>query len=297
MTLHDVASGPGSDQNGAGRRLLIRGSTDIIAHLGDPIAPIKAPMVLNPWFEHCAIDAVVTPMGVRAADYARVLPALFRLTNIRGALVTMPHKMTTARMLDTPSAAVTIAGSCNAVRRNADGAMAGDLFDGAGFVRGAIGKGVRIEGTQAIVVGSGGVGRAIAVALAAAGVARLKLFDIEAAMAQELANRLVAHYSRLRVECGSPDPSGSHIVVNATPLGMRDNDPLPVDVTRIDAGAFVGEVVMTQQLTPLLRAAHARGCSIQVGTDMLFEQLPLYLAFFGFPATTSEQLRAVARLA
>ena len=78
---------------------------------------------------------------------------------------------------------------------------------------------------------------------------------------------------------------------------MKEDDPLPVDVSRLDPATFVGEVVMKEEITPFLRAAQARGCRTQVGTDMLFEQIPAYLEFFGFPAATPEELRAVARIA
>ena len=77
---------------------------------------------------------------------------------------------------------------------------------------------------------------------------------------------------------------------------MAEGDPLPFDVDRIAPTAFVGEVVMTSEYTPLLRAARARGCRVQVGTDMLFEMIPAYLEFFGFPTTTPENLRAVSRI-
>ena len=77
---------------------------------------------------------------------------------------------------------------------------------------------------------------------------------------------------------------------------MKPGDPLPMDVERIDPGAFVGEVVMKQEITPFLAAARARGCQYQVGTDMLFEQIPAYLEFFGLPTTTAEELREVARI-
>ena len=101
---------------------------------------------------------------------------------------------------------------------------------------------------------------------------------------------------KLQVSAGSKYPAGYDIVVNATPLGMKDGDPLPVEVARIDPAAFVGEVVMKQEITPFLRAAQDKGCAIQVGTDMLFEQIPAYLEFFGFPTTTPEHLRAVAKI-
>jgi shikimate dehydrogenase len=77
---------------------------------------------------------------------------------------------------------------------------------------------------------------------------------------------------------------------------MKEGDPLPMDVTRISPSAFVGEVVMKQEITPFLAAARAGGCEIQVGTDMLFEQIPAYLEFFGLRTATPDELRAVARI-
>jgi shikimate dehydrogenase len=77
-------------------------------------------------------------------------------------------------------------------------------------------------------------------------------------------------------------------------VGTHDDDPMPVDVDRIDPGTWVGEVVMTPEITPFLIAAQARGCRVQPGSDMLFEQIPAYLEFFGFPATTPEHLRQLA---
>jgi shikimate dehydrogenase len=275
---------------------VIRGTTTIIAHVGDPIAPVKAPMIYNPYFERAGIDAVVVPMGVRAADYAEVLPALFRLTNVRGALVTMPHKVTTVPLLDACSAAVQIAQSCNAVLRRPDGTLLGDLFDGAGFVRGVERHGFTVRGARCLVVGTGGVGSAIAAALAAAGAASLALYDQHGAGADALAGRLRQHYPQLDLETGSNDPAGVNLAVNATPLGMNADDPLPFDAARLDPATFVGEVVMKQEITPLLRAARERGCRTQVGTDMLFEQIPLYLEFFGFGRVTPDALRAVAAL-
>jgi shikimate dehydrogenase len=275
---------------------VLRGTTTIIAHLGDPIAPVKSPMIYNPYFESAGIDAAVVPMGVAAADYAAVLRALFRLTNIRGALVTMPHKVTTVALLDASSVAVRIAQSCNAVLRRPDGTLFGDLFDGTGFVRGVERHGFGVAGKRALVVGTGGVGSAIAAALAAAGATALALYYQNRAGAEALADRLRQHYPQLAVHTETNDPAGYDLVINATPLGMNPGDALPFDVARLSPATFVGEVVMKQEITPLLRAARERGCRTQVGTDMLFEQIPLYLEFFGFGAVTPDVLRAVAAL-
>lgn len=275
----------------------ISGRTTLLAHLGFPTESFKAPMIYNPWFAAQGIDAVVVPMGVRAEDYAAFLPLVFRLSNIRGALVTMPHKVTTVSLVDhvTPTAA--IAGACNAVRVEPDGTLTGDQFDGEGFVRGVLRKGQPVAGRRALVVGCGGVGSAIAASLARAGIAELALDDPNAAGMQGLADRLARHYPALRLTAGRNDPSGYDIVVNATPLGMQPGDPMPVDVGRIDPGAFVGEVVMKSEMTPFLAAAAARGCRYQVGTDMLFEMIPAYLEFFGLGTATADDLRRTAQIA
>ena len=276
---------------------MISGKTTLIAHLGYPTEPFKAPFIYNPWFESNGIDAVVMPMGVQAADYPQVLRALFRLTNIRGALVTMPHKVTTATLVDACTTTAAIAGACNAILRRPDGTLLGDMFDGTGFVRGIQRKGVHVAGSRCLVVGSGGVGSAIAASLAAAGAAELALYDSHPAAAEALAGRLRTHYPALVLTLGANDPAGYDVVVNATPLGMKPGDPLPVDVSRLAPTTFVGEVVMTEEKTAFLRAAEARGCRVQVGTDMLFEMIPAYLEFFGFGSATPEALRAVARIA
>lgn len=275
---------------------MISGKTALIAHLGYPTESFKAPMIYNPWFEQQGIDAVVVPMGVKPGDYPAALATLARFTNLKGALVTMPHKVTTLSLADEVTTTARIAGACNALLKRADGTWLGDQFDGAGFVRGLLRKGRVLRGARVILTGTGGVGSAIAASLAAEGVAHISLYDTHAASAQSLAERLTTYYPQLSVQIGSNDPAGYDVVVNATPLGMKEGDPLPFDVARIAPSAIVGEVVMKAEHTPLLQAALAKGCGVQVGTDMLFEMIPAYLEFFGYGTTTADELRAVARI-
>jgi shikimate dehydrogenase len=273
---------------------MISGTTTLIAHVGYPTFAFKSPMIYNPWFEKNGVDAVVVPMGVQAPDYPAFFRSIFSLTNIRGALVTMPHKVTTMDLVDEVTPTARVAGAANAVLRREDGTLVGDQFDGAGFVRGVERKGFPLQGRKVLVVGNGGVGSPIAASLAAAGVASMSLFDPHAPASEGLAGRLREAYPDLEVSTGSKDPAGHDLVVNATPLGMNDDDPLPMDVDRIDPGTFVGEVVMKQEITPFLREAQAKGCPIQVGKDMLFEMIPAYLEFFGFGTATPEELRDVS---
>jgi shikimate dehydrogenase len=275
---------------------MIDGKTKLIAHIGWPTESFKAPMIYNPFFERRKINAVVVPMGCKSENYAEFLKLVFRLSNIHGALITMPHKITTLELVEDASVSARIAGACNAVRVDEHGRLTGDMFDGEGFVRGFMKKGRRLAGAAVLVAGCGGVGSAIAASLAKAGVAKLGLYDAFSRGMNALAERLRAHYPKLEVTAGSADPAGYDVVVNATPLGMKKDDPLPFDVERIAASTFVGEVVMKEEITPLLAAARAKGCDYQVGTDMLFEQIPAYLEFFGFGTATSDELRKLAQI-
>jgi shikimate dehydrogenase len=275
---------------------MITGNTSFIAHIGWPTHAFKAPMIYNPYFAQAGIDTIVVPMGCKPENFTTLLRAVFSLENIRGALITMPHKVSTVELLDEVSATVRIANACNAVKRDAAGRLVGDMFDGEGFVRGVLRKGCVLKGARVLVVGAGGVGSAIAASLAGAGIGAITLFDARAESADSLGARIKANYPAIDVATGSKDPAGFDLVVNATPMGMNDGDELPVDVSRIAPGSFVGEVVMKTEMTAFLKAVQARGCRFQVGSDMLFEQIPAYLEFFGFPTTTPENLRSVAKL-
>ena len=275
---------------------MINGNTELIAHIGYPTHTFKSPMIYNPYFAEAGINAVVVPMGCQVEHYPAFLKSVFHLTNIRGALITMPPKVTTVGFLDEVTATVRVAGACNAVKRLADGRLVGDMFDGAGFVRGLQRKGLELTGKRVLVVGSGGVGCAIAASLAGAGIAAISLFDVNTASAQALAKRLKDNYPQIEVRSGSNDPAHHDLVVNATPMGMNEGDPLPMDISRISPDAFVGEVVMKTEMTAFLQAAQNRGCRVQVGSDMLFEQIPAYLEYFGLPSTTPDVLRRVAQL-
>jgi shikimate dehydrogenase len=278
------------------KTMLINGHTELIAHLGWPMHSFKAPMIYNPYFESIGVNAIVVPMGCKAENFPAVLRSVFALENMRGALITMPHKVSVVDLCDEVTPVGRVAGACNAVKRLPDGRLLGDMFDGEGFVRGLQRKGLQLQGATALVVGSGGVGSAIAASLAGAGIGRIALFDVQAEAAEALAGRLRTHYPAVTVSTGNRDPAGFDLVVNATPLGMNPGDPLPVDMDRLDPRSFVGEVVMKTEMTAFLGAAQARGCRVQVGTDMLFEMIPAYLEFFGFPTATADTLRSVARL-
>jgi shikimate dehydrogenase len=275
---------------------MINGSTTLIAHMGFPTFSFKSPSIYNPWFEKNGVDAVVVPMGIQAEHFPAFFRTAFTLTNLRGALITMPHKLTTMDLVDEVSPVARIAGATNAVVRRPDGSLLADQFDGEGFVRGIRRKGFHLTGKRALVIGNGGVGSPIAASLAQAGIEEIGLFDPDTRASEALAGRIAEHFPGVTVETRRQSPEGYDLVVNASPLGMRQDDPLPVDVTRIAPGTWVGDVVLSPAVTPLLLAARARGCTIQAGADMLFEMVPAMLAFFDLGSASPDELRREAQI-
>jgi len=286
---HAAPAGPTQAVQG-----IVSGTTLLYPHLGDPIDIVRSPFIYNPWFLGHGIDASLVPMGVSSAHLAVTVAGLRAVSNVRGLIVTMPHKLAIVPLLDSVSQGVSVAGSCNAVVKRADGSLHGELFDGTGFTAGLARKGFVLSGARCLLIGAGGVGSAIAAALAEGGCSSLSIHDRAPAATAALVDRVRAAFPAAGTHAGGTDPAGFDLVVNASPLGMNADDPLPVDVAGLAPSTFVGEVVMKRTMTPLLEAARARGCRFQVGTDMLYEQIPLYLELFGHGRPSPDELRAIA---
>jgi len=262
--------------------MAITGTTRVFLILGDPVAQVRAPEVFNHLFQRHGIDSVLVPANVAPADFAGFVPAALKARNIDGLWLAIPHKTSMVELLDRCDRLGRTAGAVNAARRNADGSLEGALFDGVGFVKALDEFGVPIAGRSALVVGVGGGGVAIATSLAARGIGRLALFDAVPGRTATVAQRLQREFGVEVTAADTPDPAGFEIVVNSTPLGLKPGDPLPFDVARLDAGATVVDILMKNQPTPLLRACHARGITAHPGYEMLVQQMPEYLRFFGY---------------
>jgi shikimate dehydrogenase len=268
----------------------ISGTTRVFLILGDPVTQVRAPEVFNRVFQRHGIDAVLVPAQVAAADLAGFVRHAFQARNIDGLWLAIPHKAPMVALLDACDRYGRIAGAVNAVRRLPDGRIEGALFDGVGFVKALDRFGIEARGRRALVVGAGGGGVAIAVSLAERGVARLALYDTAPGRAATVAGRLQAEFGIDAGAQADADPAGFDLVVNASPVGLERDDPPPFDPARLHAGAAVVDIVMKNQPTALLRACQTRGITAHPGFQMLAQQVPEYLAFFGYDAVA----RAVA---
>lgn len=243
------------------------GATRVIFIAGHPIAQVKSPAAVTRLLRERGSDAVVVPAHVLPGDFAAFLAMATRMPNVDGVIATVPHKFDLAAGCAESTPRARSIGAVNVARRQPGGGWFGDMCDGDGYVAGLARYGFDARGKRALLVGAGGAGSAIAHSLVDAGVSALALHDTDAARRDTLLEK-IGRYGKLAPTAGSDDPRGFDLVINATPAGMNPDDALPVDVSKLDAATFVGDVITAPEITPLLAAARARGCATMTGIDM-----------------------------
>lgn len=253
----------------------ITGNTRLFGIVADPIAQVRTPEVMNAWFEREGRDAVLVPIHVGTDGLAAVFHAFRKMRNLDGFIVTVPHKIDALQLCDEVSESARAIGAVNTVRREPDGRLVGHMFDGLGFVAGLKAEGHDPAGRTVMLVGAGGAAGAIAHALAQAGVRRLAIANRTHSKAQDMAERVRHSVPGVEVVAAAADPRGYDIVVNATSLGMKEDDALPLDVALLTPSTLVAEIIMKPEMTALLKAAQERGCPTHLGRHMLDHQARL----------------------
>lgn len=260
----------------------ITGKTSIVLMLANPVDHIRGTILINDSFEALGLDAVIAPIHILPEHLEQCLDAVRLMQNIRGLGITIPHKIAALPLMDDLTPEARRLGAVNFVRRNADGSLTGTNTDGAGFIAGLTANDVEVQNKSAMVVGVGGVGRAIAFALAQNGVSQLHLTNRDRSEAVSLANEIAEIYPHCKVAVADAQiPSELDLLVNATSLGMNAEDPLPISPEGLSARTTVAEVIVNPAITPLLAAGSARGCRIIGGAEMLKPQPRLVAQFFG----------------
>ncbi|WP_028877944.1 shikimate dehydrogenase family protein [Terasakiella pusilla] len=248
---------------------MITGNTKIAAIIADPIKQVKTPQMVNPIFEELGSDTLMVPVHVSADDLSGVWSSLKAIKNFEGMVVTVPHKTTVAGLCDEISEAAQIVGAVNVVTKTANGTFKGDILDGEGFLAGLLSQGIDPKDMSVLLVGAGGAGSAIAYAFAKYGIKHLTIANRTISKPQDLINRLQASFPDLKAEAVSRPEGQFDLLVNATSLGMDENDPLPVEESVIANCDTVAEIIMKPQMTRLLQTAQDQGRKIHFGEHML----------------------------
>jgi shikimate dehydrogenase len=258
------------DEEGAIINLFNRlsGATRLFPIIGDPIKYVESPMRLTRTFAERDHNGICVPMQVSASALDAVMAGLTAARNVDGILVTMPHKFTAFAYCATSSERAKMLGVVSVIRRNPDRTWHGDMLDGLAFVKAQKDHGAQPQGARVLLVGAGGAGSAIAIALLEAGVGELVIHDAEESRLATLL-ALLRDLGQGRISAGPPDPTGCDLVCNAIPMGMEDGDPLPVDPALLTPSMFVGDVIAGHGVTPFLQAAEAVGCRTANGGYMV----------------------------
>jgi shikimate dehydrogenase len=247
--------------------LNLTGATRLNIIVGDPIAQVKSPGGVTQAFIDRTHDGMLVPMQVGVEDLSSLLAVADNLKNLDGIIVTVPHKFSCFKHCSSASDRANFLGAVNIMRRRKEGGWHGDMVDGLGFVGAVKSKGYDPRGKRALLIGAGGAGSAIAMALVEAGVSELAIHDGDTTRRDHLIDRLT-NLGKAAIKIGSSNPDGYDLVANATPAGMKPGDPLPVDVTKLKPASFVGCVITVPALSPLIEAARRLGCPTSTGTDM-----------------------------
>jgi shikimate dehydrogenase len=260
--------------------LHIDGATRLYVIVGDPIVQVKSPELYCELFAAAHMNAVMVPMHVLSERFDSTMTALMGIENVEGLIVTVPYKARAVRFATRLGPTASRVAALNALRREADGTWRGDMFDGVGFIRGAERKGEVLRGRRVALFGAGGAGSAIACELAAAGVASLAIIDPKTDRAAALARTLRDTFPDCRIEVSTVVPRGSNMIVNASTVGMRESDGMPGEIGTLAPETLVGDVIVSETATPIIRHAMRHGCRHVSGRDMLAGQSDALMSFF-----------------
>lgn len=271
----------------------INGSTRLAGVIGWPIEHSLSPAMHNAACARLGLDWVYVPLPVRdPAELAAVVTAIRSLPFV-GFNVTMPYKRLMLELCDEVAAQARLAGAVNTVQV-IDGRLMGYNTDGRGLLD-SLRDDVAFdpEGKRAVVLGSGGAAGAIVAALVLARVSHMTVVSRDPAHADELVARMspYARDSELVVVRSGDDSAqlvqAADLVINSTPLGMRPEDPSPVNVEWLHAGQVVSDMIYSPPETPLLRAAAAAGAKPLGGLGMLVAQGAISLEIWKADSTVS----------
>ncbi len=253
----------------------ISSTTRVAAVIGDPVRHSLSPALHNAAYEALGLDWVYVAFEVPAGHAPAALDAV-RALGLVGLSVTMPHKAAVAAVCDELSDDAAALRSVNTVTHAPDGRLRGDSTDGEGFVRSLRAAGKDPAGMQVLLLGAGGAARAVALALHRAD-AQVCVSARRPGAAVGVPHTTSVPWAERDAVAGSVD-----LVVNATPLGMGDNEEIVVTPR---AGVVVADLVYHPLETPLLRAARAVGAPTVDGLGMLVQQAALQVELWaGVPA-------------
>lgn len=246
------------------------GSTRISVIIGTPIVQVRSPEGITRELQRRGLNALLVPLELAAKDVPALVDALALSPSIDGIIVTVPHKEIAATCCQALTPRAQFLGAVNVMRRTPTGGFLGDHVDGESLRLALADAGVELAGARALLIGCGGAGAAIGLAVLEAGVAALALADTQGQRSEALRSKLARRFPDREIATASDASTAkrAHIVINASPVGMRPDDPSPIDVSWLRPDMAVADATTPPGDSALIIAARRLGCRTVDGRTM-----------------------------
>ena len=258
----------------------INGQTRLYGIVGDPIVQVRSPEMVTHALQGRGLNAILVPMHVARADFARVVPQLMQLHNLDGLVVTIPYKTQALSLAHSLGLQAQAVGALNALARRRDGTWAGDMFDGMGCVQAFARRGFALRDRSVLLIGLGGAGSAIAAAVASEHPLRMHIWDLDPDRCRQSAAVIARLSPSTQVHVGPPHLDGVDVLMNASPVGMLKDARLPLVADALPPGLVVFDTIVYPEQTPLLQLARRSGCQVVTGREMMQGQIARIVDFF-----------------
>ncbi len=245
----------------------VSGKTKITGIFGYPIEHTLSPLMHNTAFNHLGLDMCYVPFRVSPEDLPDAVKSI-RCLNLPGVNITVPHKENVIPLLDKVNEEASFIGAVNTIV-NSEGTLTGYNTDGRGFISSLSEEGIEIDKKDIVIIGTGGASRAVSYYLSEKA-SSLSLYDIDKPKAEKLVNDLKKIRNNIVLLDNIKDIGKPGIIINATPLGMKPDDPLPLDTAFISPDMAVCDLVYKN--TNLLQEASKKGAETINGSGMLLWQ-------------------------
>ena len=261
----------------------VNGKTRVYGIVGDPIEQVRSPEMVTWEMQKRDHNAVLIPMHIARDEFDTVMPQIMRMRNLDGLIFTIPFKAQAIALAKTLGPQASQIGAINALKKHSNGAWSGEIFDGIGCVEAFKQRGITLQDKRLQLIGLGGAGSAICVALAYEKPKLLRLFDINAQTTERMAKMVNTISPQTVVEVGLPLAEGIDILLNASPVGMLSDARLPLAVQQFKKELIVFDAIVMPENTPLLSLAQDCGCQVVRGREMMLGQISKIVDYFFAP--------------
>jgi len=258
----------------------VNGKTRVYGIVGDPIEQVRSPEMVTWEMQKRHHNAVLIPMHIAREEFDTVMPHIMRMQNLDGLIFTIPFKAKAITLAKTLGPQASQIGAINALKKHNNGEWSGEIFDGMGCVEAFKKRGITLQDKRLQLIGLGGAGSAICVALAYEHPRLMRLFDLNPQTIERMVKLVKKISPQTDVEIGEPHSEGVDILLNASPVGMLSDARLPLIAEKFNKELIVFDAIVMPENTPLLNLAQDCGCEVVRGREMMLGQISKIVDYF-----------------